>query len=87
MRVRASELRAKEIVSIADGRRLGYLYDFEVDLKDGTIKSIIIPGQGKLFGVLGKGEETVVPWERIRSIGQDVILLEDPELSPHKETQ
>lgn len=86
MRVRASDLRAKEIVSVADGRRLGYLYDFEIDLRDGTIKSIVIPGQGKLFGVLGKGEEIIVPWERIRNIGQDVILLEDPDLPSPKDT-
>lgn len=86
MRVRASDLRAKEIVSVADGRRLGYLYDFEIDLRDGTIKSIVIPGQGRLFGVLGKGEEIIVPWERIRNIGQDVILLEDPDLPSPKDT-
>ena len=47
---KASELRLKEVISVNDGKKLGNIYDMELDTETGQIKSVIIPGGGKLLG-------------------------------------
>lgn len=75
--VKISDLRAREIVNIVDGRRLGLIKDIDIDLEEGRITAIILPGAGgKFLGFLGKDDEIVVPWDKIIKIGMDVILVE-----------
>lgn len=76
--VKISDLRSREIVNIVDGRRLGLIKDIDIDLEEGRITAIILPGAGggRFLGFLGKEEEIVVPWEKIVKIGLDVILVE-----------
>lgn len=73
--MKISELQAKDVVNIADGRKLGHIIDLELDLRGGTIKAIVIPGETKLFGWLNGGQEWVIPWRQIVKIGSDVILV------------
>ena len=73
---RSSDFRQKEVININDGRRLGFVCDVEVNLDSGRIESIVIPGGGKIFGLLGKENEYVIPWERIKKIGEDIILVD-----------
>ena len=73
---RISDFKQKEVINISDGRRLGFVCDIEVNLEDGRIEAIIIPGGGKLFGFLGKENEFVIPWENIKKIGEDIILVD-----------
>ncbi|MCR4425731.1 MAG: YlmC/YmxH family sporulation protein [Firmicutes bacterium] len=77
---RASELRVKEVVSVNDGKRLGYIFDLEIDVDTGQVRSFIIPGGGRLLGFLGRGEEFVIGWDKIRKIGMDVVLVDDSDL-------
>jgi len=74
--VRASDLRLRDVVNVVDGSRLGFISDFEVDLETGSLKALIIPGPRPVLGLFGRETEYVVPWERIRKIGSDVILVE-----------
>lgn len=74
--LRVSDLRMKDIVNIVDGKRLGMLKDIELNLQDGKIKSIILPGNGKVLGIFGRGDDVVISWEQIKKIGVDVILVE-----------
>lgn len=76
--VKISDLRAREIINIVDGRRLGLIKDIDIDLEEGRITAIILPGTGggRFLGFLGKEEEIVVPWDKIVKIGLDVILVE-----------
>ena len=74
--MRTSELRAREVVNIVDGKRLGAIADVDVDLANGKILALIVPGEGRFFGLFGREEEYVIPWNRIRKIGADVILVE-----------
>jgi YlmC/YmxH family sporulation protein len=78
--VKISDLRAREIVNIVDGRRLGVIKDIEIDMEEGRVTAFILPGDGggggKFLGFLGREEELVVPWEKIKKIGMDVILVE-----------
>jgi YlmC/YmxH family sporulation protein len=75
---KTSELREREVVNIIDGRRLGLASDLEIDLDTGRIKAIVVPGAGKFLKLFGKAEEFVIPWEQIKKIGVDVILVETP---------
>jgi len=76
--MKTSDLRQREVINIVDGKRLGFVTDFDIDLEKGIIKSIIIPGQNKLFSLFSKAGDYVIPWEQIITIGSDVILVELP---------
>jgi len=76
MMYRTSDLRQKEVINVSDGRRLGFVYDVEIDLENGRIDAIVIPGGGRLFGLIGKDSEFIIPWERIKKIGEDIILVD-----------
>lgn len=79
---KASALR-KEVIDIRTGRRMGELIDVEIDEDSGRITAIVVPGEAKLFGVLGTGPDVTIPWSRIRKIGPDCILVEaDGQLTP-----
>lgn len=75
---RASDLRLRDVVNLSDGARLGLISDFELDLETGRILSFIVPGPGRFLGIFGRESEYVVPWDRVRKIGADVILVDLP---------
>ena len=70
------EMRYKEVISIADGSRYGFVGDMEIDLETGRVKSLIIPGQARFFGLFGRREDTVIAWDDVRRFGEDIILVE-----------
>ncbi|MCY0874826.1 MAG: YlmC/YmxH family sporulation protein [Firmicutes bacterium] len=74
--MRASELQAKDVVNVADGRKLGVIGDLDIDLDSGLVRSMIIPPSGKFFGMIANGEEVVIPWSQIVKIGSDVVLVD-----------
>lgn len=75
--VKISDLRMREVINVVDGRRLGPIKDIDIDVQEGRISSIILPGHAHRFiGFFGKEEEIVVPWDRIIKIGIDVILID-----------
>lgn len=73
---RAYSLRQKEVINVLDGTRLGFVSDVEINLADGRIEGIVIPGQTRLFGLLGKDNEYIIPWDNIIKVGEDIILVE-----------
>ena len=73
--MRISELRARDIVNVSDGKRLGLVSDAEIDLDDGRIIALVVPGAARLFGLLGALEEVVIPWNDVVTVGEDVILV------------
>jgi len=74
--LRTSELQVKDVINIADGRRLGWMRDIEVDLERGRVTAIIVPQAGGFLGIFGRPRDYVIPWENIFRIGQDVILVD-----------
>ena len=81
MECRVSELRYKEIINVSDGSRYGWVGDVEVDLDSGQVRALVVPGRLRLFGLLGREEDRVFPWEAVRRFGADSILVETPPLS------
>ena len=76
MAQKGMDFKHKEVINICDGRRLGYVQDVCADLKTGTITSIIVPGTSKSLSFLNPGNDIVVPWEKIKCIGENVILVD-----------
>jgi YlmC/YmxH family sporulation protein len=74
--LRLSELSGKEIVDVNRAERLGVLgqTDLEID-ETGQITSLIIPSV-KWFGLLRNGSEIRVPWEHIKKIGADMVIID-----------
>lgn len=73
--VKISDLRMREVINIVNGKRLGIIKDIDLDLNEGKIKAIILPGVGKILGFFARNDDIVVPWEKITKIGVDVILV------------
>jgi YlmC/YmxH family sporulation protein len=74
--MRISDLQSKDVVNVGDGKRLGTIGDLEIDADSGLVQAIVIPGQSRFFGMVGGGQDYVVPWNQIVKIGSDVILVD-----------
>lgn len=74
--IKMSDLREKEIINMNDGSRVGIISDMEIDIENGLVKAIIVPGQGKFLSLFSKGDEFVIDWNSIKKIGTDVILID-----------
>ena len=76
-KISTADIKEHEIINLCGGERLGYPTDFEFDLDDGKILSIIATQCDKAFG-FGKREEYIIPWCRIECFGEDTILVKLP---------
>ncbi len=76
MQQRFSDLRCREVINVCDGARLGYVCDLELELPQGQILALIVPGPSKFFGLLGRDCDYCIPWHCIKRIGDDIILVE-----------
>ena len=74
--MRTALLRCKEIINICTGHRLGFVGDVEIDLATGRLLAFIVPGRLRFFGLLGREEDYVIPFDCVSRIGDDIILAE-----------
>ncbi|PTM59211.1 YlmC/YmxH family sporulation protein [Desmospora activa] len=73
--IKISDLQAKDVVNVGDGRKLGQIHDLDIDLRSGRIRALMVPGETRLFGLWTGGKEWVISWNQIVKIGSDVILV------------
>lgn len=73
--LRAAHLRQKEVINVSTGMRLGYVSDVEINFDSGKIDAIIVPGQGRFFGIFGREKEQIISWDSIVKVGDDIILV------------
>lgn len=73
---RSSDFRQKEVINICDGRRIGFVSDVEINLDDGRIEAIVVPISGKMFGIWGRENDIIIPWDNVKKVGEDIILVE-----------
>ena len=76
MELRFGQLRLKEVIGIGDGSRFGYIGDLELEPDSGQIRALVIPGRLRLFGLLGREEDMVIPWECVKRFGEDTVLID-----------
>lgn len=73
-----NELGGKEIVNLNNGERLGIIADSDivVDEKTGRILTLLVPERKLQFKIFGESENMEIPWESIRKIGNDMVIIE-----------
>lgn len=77
MLISTDKLKDKEVINIADGKSIGFVYDIEVDLEKGVIDGIVIPGARGIFNIFSKADaDIIIKWERVKTVGDDVILVD-----------
>lgn len=72
---RIAELRHKEVINRANGCRIGFVDDVEIDTCTSQIKSVIVFGRPKFMGFFGRFDDIIIPWRDIELIGEDTILV------------
>ena len=83
MKCSIADMRNKEVINLQDGTRLGFVGDVEIDTENAKLTTIIIYGRSRLFGLLGRTDDIMIPWENIDVIGDETILR----IAPKKKTE
>lgn len=75
--MRLSELKNKEIIDVAEGRRLGRIAECEVsfDMMSGRLCELMIPNESIGLHLFGKREVKRIAWTDIQKISDDFILI------------
>ena len=77
MQDKGMDFKRKEVINITDGKRLGFVQDVCADLETGKITSIIVPGgTNKLVNFFSSSNDIIIEWNKIKCIGEDLILVE-----------
>lgn len=70
------DLSEKDVIQIKTGENLGRIDDLIFDEGGAKLQSVVLHGRGHLFGLLGYDEDLIIPWESIKNIGADVIIVD-----------
>ncbi len=81
MSAKISDLQERQIVNIADGKCLGNIKDIELNVREGVIQALVLPGISGFRGILQNQGELLIPWQKVVRIGVDVVLINMPELT------
>lgn len=77
--MRFLDLKEKEVINCKDCKRLGYIADLELDMENGRVIAIIVPGPGKLLSCFCTGSEYYIRFCNIVRVGPDIVLVDiDP---------
>ncbi len=76
MRCRIADLRLKEVINIASGCRIGFVNDVAVEIPGGRVVALIVPGPCRFFGLFGREDDYLIPWDCVKRIGDDIILVD-----------
>ena len=76
MQDKGLDFKHKEVVNIKDGKRFGDVQNVCADLETGVITSIIVPGSNKFMNIFSSNNDIVIPWQNVKCIGDDLILVE-----------
>ena len=75
MEISFCDLKKKEVINIADGKRLGRTIDVVFAVPSGRVCGIVVPGDNN-FRLFGKNTDMYIPWNKFLRIGNDVILVD-----------
>lgn len=74
--MRLCELKQKDVINVCTCKSLGCPVDVEFDCQKGILTALIVPGPGRICGFFGRDTECIIPWNCIKQIGEDIILVE-----------
>ena len=77
------DLSAKDVIQLKTGENLGRIDDVVFDEHGGQLQSVILRGRAHCFGLLGCDDDLILPWESIRTIGTDVIMVDAGRCQAH----
>ncbi len=69
------DLKNKSVVNIKNGVNLGFVDDISFDTYSAQVLSLVIYGRKRFFGIFGREEDILIPWDNIKIIGDDVVLV------------
>ena len=67
MACNTNSLSGKIVINICDARKLGHICNYELDLCDGRITAVFVPGDGGFLG-FGRSGDIRIPWDCIKKI-------------------
>ena len=67
-------IRAMEVIDVNTGAKIGFIKDLKIDCDSFKIISIIIPALKITW--FNKNNFIEIPWERVKKVGVDVILVD-----------
>ncbi len=76
MGIKLTQLQCKEVICLASGQRLGFVEDVQIELPEGRVAALIVPGPGKLLGLGASRCDYCIPWNCIKKVGPDIILVD-----------
>ena len=76
MTMNFSDLQCREVICLSDGQRLGFITDVQIEIPDGKVCAIVVPGPCRLFGVAGRSDDYNIPWNCIKKVGPDIVLVD-----------
>ena len=71
--MRLSELQSKQIITL-EGRLVGNIID--VVINDGKIDNLVVEKNKFFISMLSSKNEMEIKWSQIKTIGDDVILVD-----------
>jgi len=71
--MKLSELQSKEIIT-TDGKSIGNIID--IIIEDGYIKYIVVERSKFILSMFSSKDEVEIKWTQIKTIGDDVILVD-----------
>ncbi len=77
--MRLSELNQKEVVNLNNGGRMGILADLDLVINEetGKIISLLVPDRKFSLKIFATEQTSMeIPWDSIRKIGYDMIIVE-----------
>ena len=69
-----SDLQTKDIINVKDGNNLGRIVDAKIDASGKIL--YFVSEQKKLMRKVTRGGEVTFNFEKIKKIGEDVILVD-----------
>ncbi len=71
-------MAGKEVINLGDGARLGIVGECELtfDSRTGIIGGLILPKRKSLFNILGENQVVTIPWQAIKRIGDEIVIVD-----------
>ena len=76
MSCKFTDLKCKEVICVGSGQRLGFISDVLVELPEGKVCAVVVPGPCKFLSLGGSRDDFVIPWGAIARIGPDIVLVD-----------